>query len=127
VLLQADRPVSRNRPPEALARKRRLDRLFFANEQLFSDEFRAAYGTFMKECFAEWGAAAQNAKMKASAARVREERGPSAPWDPDWDRLSDNPPDSRERRGWQRDAYDEAMRAFATDLGIKRTKKQAAE
>ena len=107
-------------PPDAIARKRQLDRIFFANEHLFSMTFREKYQLLMRKCFAHWESPGQDAKLKASATRLRIERGQTAPWDESWDRLFENTPDSRERRREQRDIYNEVMSAFAVELGLSR-------
>lgn len=107
-------------PPALIARKRQLDRVFFANEHLFASTFRQKYKIFMGKCFAHWESPGQDAKVKASAERLREERGPQAPWDDNWDRLFESMPDSRERRHEQQVAYDDLMSAFAAELGLSR-------
>jgi hypothetical protein len=75
-------------PPGALARKRKVDRIFYANEHLFGTAFREKYQVFMGKCFAHWESPGQDAKMKASAARLRAERGAAASWDDNWNELS---------------------------------------
>lgn len=82
-------------PPDAIARKRQLDRIFFANEHLFGMTFRQKYKLLMSKYFALWESPGQNAKLKASATRLRMERGPTASWDDSWDRLFEPVPDSR--------------------------------
>src|SRR5712672_2781372 len=62
-------------PPDAVARKRQLDRIFFANEHLFGMTFWRKYQLFMRRCFAHWESPGQDAKLKASATRLRVERG----------------------------------------------------
>jgi hypothetical protein len=66
-------------PPAALACKRRVDRIFYANEHLFGLVFRQKYRDFMGKCFAMWESAGEDAKMKSSAIRLRNERGRAAP------------------------------------------------
>jgi len=106
-------------PPEAIARKRTLDRIFFANEYLFDMQFRRSYRAFMMKCFAEWQTAGHDAKMLASASRMRNERGPSTRWEEDWDRLFKyDALDSREVRHAQQAAYNDAMSSFAAQLGL---------
>jgi hypothetical protein len=107
-------------PPGAIARKRKLDRIFYANEHLFDPAFRSKYRDFIDKCFAHWESPGRDAKMKMSAARLRSERGDTAPWDNDWDRLFEDVGDFRERRREQRAAYDDVMSAFAAELGLSR-------
>lgn len=106
-------------PHAAVARKRRLDRIYFANEQLFSADFRDTYRVFMDSCFAHWQTAGRDAKMKTSRAALRAERGPDARWDQTWNRLFDDVPDPFETRHRQREAYAAAMSAFADQLGLR--------
>jgi hypothetical protein len=105
-------------PPDAIARKRQLDRIFFVNEHLFGSRFREKYQLFMSKCFAHWQGPGQEARLKASADRLRIQRGSTASWDDSWDRMFEEIPDSREQRHEQRTIYDEAMSAFAAELGL---------
>jgi hypothetical protein len=114
-------------PPAALSCKRRVDRIFYANEHLFGPVFRQKYRDFMGKCFAMWESAGEDAKMKSSAIRLRNERGRAAPaWNDDWDRLFENVPPSRDRRRDQQAAYNDLMSAFADELGLSRTHKPVA-
>lgn len=108
-------------PPDAVADKRQLDRIFYANEYLFSPAFRQKYRVFMSRYFAQWESPGQDAKMKTSVARLRAERGSKAPWDANWDRLFENMREYQEQRQEQRSAYKEVMSAFANELGLSRT------
>lgn len=105
-------------PPHAIDRKRQLDRIFYVNEHLFDDDFRGKYLAFMSVCFALWESAGQDAKIKASAARLRGERGPSVSWESHWDQLFAEVPASQQQFQAQRRAYDAVMSAFAAQLGL---------
>jgi hypothetical protein len=107
-------------PPEALVRKRRLDRIFYANEHLFGPEFRTRYPSFMHLCFAMWKSAGADAKIRTSADRLRGERGESVPWNGEWDKLFDNAAGSGNLRREQTAAYEAVMSAFADELGLLR-------
>lgn len=107
-------------PPGALARKRRADNIFHVNEHLFGQAFRQKYKLFMRECFAQWESPGRDAKIKASADRLRAERGSGLPWDHGWNLLFQNVPDSRDRRHKQQAIYEEVMIAFAAELGLSR-------
>jgi hypothetical protein len=107
-------------PPAALARKRQLDRTFYANEHLFGRAFRDSYLAFMERCFAHWQSPGQDAKMKASATRLRDERGAAAYWNDDWNVLFDDVSHSSDLRRNQKAAYDVVMAAFAAELGLDR-------
>ena len=112
-------------PPDAIARKRQLDRIFFTNEHLFGSRFREKYRLFMSKCFAHWQGPGQEARLKTSADRLRTQRGSTVPWDDGWDRMFEEIPDSREQRQEQRTIYDEAMSAFAAELGLSRADRPA--
>jgi hypothetical protein len=66
-------------PPQAIEIKRELDRIFFANEQLFSEGFAARYKEFVKLCFAHWGHEGEDAKLKTSKSKLVAERNYSGP------------------------------------------------
>jgi len=55
------------------------------------------------------------AKMKTSAIRLRADRGPTAPWNDNWDRLFENVPGSRERRREQQAAYNDWADALSAE------------
>ena len=62
-------------PPEAIARKRKLDKLFFTHEALMSEEFGARYRAYINACFEPYTAVGHYARLKASVQRQRTERG----------------------------------------------------
>jgi hypothetical protein len=69
-------------PPEAIARKRKLDKLFFTHEALMSEAFGTRYRAFINACFLPYTAVAHDARLKASVQRQRTERGTR--WDDAW-------------------------------------------
>lgn len=77
-------------PPDVLELKRSLDKIFFANEQLFSRDFVESYGKFMKTCFGRFGATGAHSMIKASLTRIKAERGSAASWAEEWDDMFDS-------------------------------------
>lgn len=69
-------------PPDAIARKRKLDKLFFTHEALMSEEFGTRYRAFINACFLPYTAMGHDARLKASVRRQQTERGPR--WDDAW-------------------------------------------
>jgi DNA/RNA endonuclease G (NUC1) len=69
-------------PPDAIARKRGLDKLFFTHQALMSEEFGARYRDFINACFLPYTGVGHDARLKASVQRQRTERG--ARWDDAW-------------------------------------------
>lgn len=105
-------------PPTAITKKRELDKLYFVNEQIFDPAFRARYQEFMHECFEHWKSPGEDAKIKASASWLKSERGVRG-WNEDWNRLfTKEPHDGRALRHLQREKYNQAMEAFAAQLGL---------
>jgi hypothetical protein len=105
-------------PPAALAAKRKLDKTFFTNEQLFGADFRKAYREFIDATFRHWTGAGSDAKLRASATRLKHERGRRArKWDPDWDRLF-VPDTDAQRSSVVAEAYDRLMERFADEVGV---------
>jgi hypothetical protein len=102
-------------PPEALSRKRQLDRIFHAHAPLFSPEFRDRYQDFLNACFLPFTGAGEPARLRASLAAQRRER---RAWKPEWDAMftqgDESPPDQIAA------AYDDMMDAFASDVGAPR-------
>jgi hypothetical protein len=84
-------------PPGAIKRKRQLDRAVYANESIFGPTFLSAYDSFMSLCFKAYaGGVGADAKIRASIARQRAERGST--WKNEWGELfvaqEDVPPQS---------------------------------
>src|SRR3954469_19493778 len=69
-------------PPDALERKRELDRAFYVNEFLFTTEFRKSYQHFINTCFSCYSGNAEDAKLRASLDKQRLQRGTK--WRDDW-------------------------------------------
>ena len=113
-------------PPQLLAHKRQLDRTFYTNRHLFSSALQDNYQGFMRLCFAQWKSASQDAKIRASATRLRLERGPAAHWDGDWDSMFEDMPDTPQLRRKQQELYDDVMNAFSADMGLSRENATAA-
>ena len=101
-------------PPVALARKRKLDRVFHAHAALFGPEFRDRYLDFMNVCFLPFTGPAQPARLRASVAAQKRER---TNWDPDWEKMfaEEHAPPQQIAA-----AYDDMMDAFASDVGAPR-------
>jgi hypothetical protein len=108
-------------PPDALDKKRQLDKLFHTNKNLFSAEFQECYYEFMRSCFIEYSPLPEDAHLNAQAARMREQRSYKG-WDPQWDdRFVEMTTDeSKETAERQKRNYEALMSAFATDLGVVR-------
>jgi hypothetical protein len=69
-------------PPDAVRRKRELDRIFYVNEYLMGARFGELYREFVNACFDMYTGFAQDAKLRASVAAQRTER---REWDGAWD------------------------------------------
>jgi hypothetical protein len=105
-------------PPEAIKRKRVADRTFYVNKGLMTDEFIAAYHSFMDACFEINFAVARDARLKASPERQREERGRR--WRDEWNDLFVDS-SSLVTSGEEIDErYEALVDSFAAELGAKR-------
>ena len=104
-------------PPEAIERKRSVDRIFYAHAPLFTPEFQAGYLAFMKVCFKEFaGGAGKPALIRGSLAAQKLER--PGTWKRAWtSMLVTRAEDVRTKEQVQK-AYDEMMAAFAADVGV---------
>ena len=71
-------------PPDAIKRKRQLDRAVFANSHIFGPAFLEAYRKFSALCFQTFVGVGEDAKLRASIVQQRAERHA---WDPGWDVL----------------------------------------
>jgi hypothetical protein len=102
-------------PPQALDRKRKVDRIFHANAPLFSTEFRDRYQDFVNVCFLPFTGSGRPAQLRASLAAQKRER---ATWDDSWDAMfaqgEESPPSQIAA------AYDDMMDELATDVGAPR-------
>jgi hypothetical protein len=101
-------------PPDAVSRKRTLDRLFYTHAPLFGQEFKDRYQSFMNACFQVFSAVAQDAKLKASIDAQRRER---TRWDPDWDAMFAR--EMETSRDEFAKAHDELMETFAGEVGAR--------
>jgi hypothetical protein len=115
-------------PPEALVRKRDLDRTFYSHAPLFSSEFSEAYLDFMKKCFESFTGVGEDAKLRANVDRHRSERtggGHHASpltggggWSNSWTEMFS------EKRATPKNviegAYQRLMDEFARDVGAQR-------
>ncbi|ADB50814.1 hypothetical protein [Conexibacter woesei] len=102
-------------PPEALRRKRRLDKSFYVGEHLMSGAFAAAYHAFMEACFLTFTARAAPAQLRASIKKQRAER---EHWEPAWD-VHLIPVDMTPTGLAEINArYKALMAAFRRDIGI---------
>lgn len=72
-------------PPKAIKLKRQLDRAVYGNQYIFGERFLDAYRTFMSVCFQTYVDVAQDAKIRASVAEQRAERGSA--WDEQWSSM----------------------------------------
>ena len=111
------------KPPDALARKRALDKDFHINRFLFSDEFGRYYYEFMAASFATWQGFGVAARLRSSLASQQSER---SEWDAAWDQMftseaESTPPDEIAQR------YDTLMRQFAAEVGGCRLRAVALE
>jgi hypothetical protein len=102
-------------PPEAVRRKRALDKAFYINEFLMGPEFQSRYHDFMNACFKTFSGTAQDAKVRSSVALQRQER---QGWDPEWEgcfvaRDEETPADVVGQR------YEALMKTFAAAIGVR--------
>jgi hypothetical protein len=106
-------------PPQAIKRKRELDKTFFTNEQLFSDEFRRRYRSFIEILFQHFTGFGSDAKLRTDRTLLKHERGAGQPWNDDWGDLFVEPSDASSHDEVLA-AYESLMRCFADDLGVRR-------
>jgi hypothetical protein len=106
-------------PPEAITRKRELDKIFFTNEQLFSEEFRLRYELFIEVLFRHFTGFGSNAKLRTDLALLKRERGAESRWDENWDKHFVEPAGASSRQDVDA-AYNWLMSCFADDLGVRR-------
>src|SRR4051812_14048767 len=78
-------------PDEVIGCKRRVDRVYHANDELFGEQFQKAYLAFMKTCFKEGEKAGADAKLRSDPSEQQFERGRNSPWKPSWDKRFDDP------------------------------------
>lgn len=103
-------------PPEALKRKRMLDKEFYRSEYLMSEEFARRYHAFMDACFLTYTGLARPAQLRASRKRQRAER---PDWEDAWDDLliaDTMTPTGLAELGRH---YDALMLAFSAAIGVR--------
>ena len=103
-------------PPEAIQRKRTLDKLFYVNRVLMSEEFAARYQDFIATCFSPYQSVAHDARLRASAENQREERGDD--WRAEWEDLFVKQADDVASITEVSRRYDELMEVFAAEVGV---------
>lgn len=103
-------------PPDALGRKRALDRTLHTNAPLFSHEFKERYDHFVDTCFLHFVGVAEPPQLRTSPVFQRTERG-VAPWRNEWDALF-APPNQASGTADIASTYDALMTSFAEELGV---------
>jgi hypothetical protein len=106
-------------PPSVIQRKRELDKTFYVNRFLMSDDFADLYHAYINTCFRPWETAAHDAKLRMSASAQRFERGTSAPWKPEWNDLFVTEADEMASKGVVRQGYEGLMKRFAAECGVQ--------
>jgi hypothetical protein len=102
-------------PPEALNRKRELDKAFFVNRHLMSEEFAERYRAFINACFRVYTGVGTSAQLRASRTQQRQER---PVWDEAWDDLlipKSETPTGLDELGRH---YDALMLRFREEMGV---------
>jgi hypothetical protein len=104
-------------PPTAIQKKREVDKAFYVNRFLMTDHFGVLYHEFINTCFKPWASVAHDAKMRASVARQRAERGREK-WNPEWETLfvSDRAEVAADSEVEGR--YESLMTQFAAECGV---------
>ena len=97
-------------PPEAVARKRELDRLVHVYGALFPPAVTARYRRFRDLCFVTHTGHGRAARLRAEPARLRRNWGTD--WNGDWDRCLADPPSPSD------EAVADAARALIETLAL---------
>jgi hypothetical protein len=103
-------------PPEALRRKRTLDKEFFVSRILMSEEFETRYHEFIGACFKMYTGPGRPAQLRASRAQQRAER---PDWDDSWNELlipETMTPTGLDELGQK---YDALMEAFGAAIRVR--------
>jgi hypothetical protein len=107
------------KPPQAIALKRQLDKIFHAHAPLFSSNFRRRYQAFIDLCFRAFVGEAEPARLRTLVAPQIRER---SEWNPRWESMFDR---GNESSIFEiADAYDDMMDSFASDVGAPRFGRQ---
>lgn len=103
-------------PPEALTRKRMLDKAFFVNHHLMTAEFGQRYKAFIEACFRVYTGVGRPAPLRASRRQQRVER---PEWKPEWDDLlipeSETPTGLAEIEA----RYEALMESVGEEIGVR--------
>jgi hypothetical protein len=102
-------------PPDAIAHKRQLDKIFYVNRFLMSEEFYRLYGDFISSCFKMHLGKGEDAKLRANKEDHREER---VSWNTEWDHYYVEDESEMRSRGTVREKYEDVMRCFAREIGV---------
>jgi hypothetical protein len=112
-------------PPDVIAIKRDMDRLFHSVAPLFSQRVADAYGDFMRAGFSGYSGWATDARIRSGAGRRREAW--SGVWDAEWEHLfaTDEAvgPDDLAR---VLDQYNRLLGALAGDIGLSEPRERYA-
>lgn len=103
-------------PPEALKRKRSLDKALYVNRYLLTEEWERAYRGFMDACFLTYRAAAKPAQLRASRRKQVAER---SEWHPHWDDLLIPDTDTPIGLSELSRRYEALMTAFSEAIGVR--------
>lgn len=104
-------------PPAALAKKRELDRLFYANEYLMSEHFASSFNAFIQVCFRHYAGVGHDAQLRMSLEDARSERG-AARWDEAWNDYFAGGRYLSERESVST-RYRELMLVFSEQVGVR--------
>jgi hypothetical protein len=103
-------------PPDAIARKRALDRIFFVNEALMTKEFVQAYQSFMDACFETYVGVGRDAQLKASLNAQRSERHDR--WEEEWGPYFVDSENLISGLDVVKARYQALVNSFSADLGV---------
>ena len=103
-------------PPKAIAIKRDLDQIMYANKVLFSDELFAAYHEFMSTLFAMFAATDADAPLRAAITHHLGDRRKLPWWNDTMTRLFGT--GDTVETGKVQAAYDRLMEQFRADLNV---------
>jgi hypothetical protein len=105
-------------PPDAIRRKRVLDKLFYTNEPLMTEDFAEKYDAFMKACFRTRTGLGRDAKLRASEFDQVAERGER--WREEWTACFVSQENQITSPDVVATLYKDLTRSFAADLGVER-------
>ena len=106
-------------PPQVIAAKRSLDKLFHIALPIFSANASNAYEHFMDLCFETFGDWGKDALLKTGCTRRRNAFGPG--WQADWDDFFAVPTGQevpQESLRVIRDAYNAVLAALVEEVGL---------